>query len=237
MATGLDSLVKLSSIVKETLYFAERPDSYYKRFYQHAINGYRELAKFHLADCVRTVKKTMDSNYIIAFPDDMLQWLRVSIAVDGEKWPLTYKSDMINTTSVQYGQVVRSGSSGEGEDVSVGSSGFGAGIENYYGYFVVDYENRRFLFVCDQKREVFLEYSSLGISTDADLIPVICKDCLQSYIMWKDAFYNPAAPMNDKILKRDIYSEELIKLRNLYTFNLDELRDVLNGTATGEPKR
>lgn len=235
MATGLDSLISLSSVVKETLYFADKPSGEYKKFYQHAINGYRELAKFHLADCIRTVKKSMDNNYIISFPDDMLQWVRVSVAVDGEKWPLTYKRDLINTTTTMYGLTTRNIESGENDAIGVGVYGFSAGMENQYGYFVVDYENRRFLFVMDQKREVFLEYSSIGVASDSDLIPVISKDCIQAYIMWKVAFYDSSVPMNEKMLKRDVYEEELIKLRNLYTFSLDELRDVLNDTKTSLP--
>ena len=103
MAQGLDSLVSLSSVVNETLWFTDRKDSDYRKAYQHAINGYRELAKHHLADCVRTAKLTMDTNYIASFPDDMLQWVKVSISKDGVKWPLTQKRDLINTTSTVYG--------------------------------------------------------------------------------------------------------------------------------------
>ena len=237
MAQGLDSLVKLSDVVKETLWFTERPSSDYRKAYQHAINGYRELAKHHLADCVRTAKLTMDSNYIASFPDDMLQWIKVSISKDGVKWPLTQKRDLINTTSTVYGVETRDEDKGEGEKIYVGGYGFNAGIENQYGYFIPDYENRRFIFLTDERRTVYLDYSSIGISSDADLIPVITKDALQAYIVWKLAFYDAKVPMNDKMLKKEIYDEEILKLESMYSFNLDTLRDVLNDVATGLPTR
>lgn len=237
MAQGLDSLVKLSDVVKETLWFTDRPNSDYKKAYQHAINGYRELGKHHLADCVRTAKLTMDSNYICSFPDDMLQWVKVSIAKDGVKWPLTLKRDLINTTSTVYGTESRDTDKGEGEDIMVGGYGFNAGIENFYGYFIPDYENRRFIFLMNEVRTIYLDYSSIGISSDTDLIPVITKDALQSYIVWKLAFYDAKVPMNDKMLKKEIYDEEILKLESMYSFNLDTLRDVLNDTATSLPTR
>ena len=43
--------------------------------------------------------------------------------------------------------------------------------------------------------------------------------------------------MNDKMLKKEIYDEEILKLESMYSFNLDTLRDVLNDVATGLPTR
>ena len=237
MPQGLSSLVKISDIVKETLWMAERDDSFYKRFYQHCINGYRELSIYHIADNIRTAKLTMDTNYMVSFPDDMLQWLKVSVSVEGQKVTLTHKRDMVNTTTLVYGIETRDTTSGEGDVLRDGSYGFGAGIENEYGYFEVDYENRRFLFISDQRREVFLEYTSLGISSDSDMIPVVCKQALQSYIMWKDSYFDRSSPMNDKMMKKQVYDEEIEKLRAIYTFTLDGLRDILNNAATSNPTR
>ena len=126
---------------------------------------------------------------------------------------------------------------GECEKIYVGGYGFNAGIENRYGYFIPDYENRRFILLTDERRTVYLDYSSIGISSDADLIPVITKDALQAYIVWKLAFYDAKVPMNDKMLKKEIYDEEILKLESMYSFNLDTLRDVLNDVATGLPTR
>ena len=237
MPQGLSSLVKISDVVKETLWMAERDDSFYKRFYQHCINGYRELSQFHIADNIRTVKKTMDTNYMVSFPDDMLQWLKVSISVNGVKVSLTHKRDLVNTTSTSFGATVRDTTKGENDKIYVGGYGFGAGIENEYGYFIPDYENRRFIFVSDQRREVFLEYTSIGVASDSDMIPVICKPALQAYAMWKDSYFDRYTPMNDQMLKKQVYDEEVDKLRSMYTFTLDDLRDTLNDISTGNPTR
>ena len=122
MPQGLSSLVKISDVVKETLWMAGREDEFYKRFYQHCINGYRELSQFHIADNIRTVKKTMDTNYMVSFPDDMLQWLKVSISVNGVKVSLTHKRDLVNTTSTSFGATVRDTTKGENDKIYVGGS-------------------------------------------------------------------------------------------------------------------
>ena len=237
MAKGLDSLVSLSSVVKETLWFADRPSSDYRKAYQHAINGYRDLAKHHMADCVRTVKLTMDLNYIAAFPDDMLQWVRVSVGVNGAKWPLTERRDMVDTTTLVYGDETRNEEAEEGAPITAGGVGFSAGIENQYRYFIADYENRRFVFLMDQRRSIYLDYTSIGIGSDADLVPVIAKDAIQAYIVWGLAYYDAKAPMNDKMLKKEIYDEAVLKLESMYSFTLDSLRDAFNNTATSLPLR
>ena len=225
---ALQGVIRLSDIVHETLWLSGRDENYYQRFKQYAIDGFRELNRFHIADGIKTVRLIPDSNYIVPFPDDLIQWVKVSIADRGEKYTLTERNDMVNTVTISGGYKSRN-VMGEGDAIGVGGNRMPGGIENVYGYFTVDYKNRRILLLMDSLRPIYLDYISVDIDSDNDYIPVIVKPCLTAYIMWQDAYYDRETPMNDKLLKKQVYDEEVSKLRASYTFTLDSLRDALNG--------
>lgn len=224
---ALQGLIRISDIVHEALWLSGRDENYYKRFLQHALNGYRELSKFHIKDSVKTVRLMPDSMQIVDFPDDMVNWVKLSVNVGGMKETLTYRGDMVNTTTISSGQETRS-TYGEGAVLGVGGNSMPGGIENIYGYFTVDYEARRFLLYMPTVTPVYLDYVSVGIDSENDYVPVIVKDCLVAYIMYKDSYFDNKSLMNDKLFKKNVYDEEVSKLRSCYTFSLDALRDALN---------
>ena len=224
---ALQGLIRLSDIAHEALWLSGKSENHYKRFLQHALNGYRELSKFHIKDSVRTVRLLPDSNQVVAFPDDMVNWLKLSVSVGGMKIPLTYRGDMVNTLSLNSGQETRS-IDGEGGALGVGGNRMPGGIENPQGYFTVDYDNRRFLLFMPQMRYVYLDYTRVSVDSESDYVPVVAKDCIIAYIMYKDSYFDSTSPMNDKLFKKQVYDEEVSKLRSCYTFNLEQLRDALN---------
>jgi hypothetical protein len=224
---ALPGLIRLSDIAHEALWLSGKDDNYYKRFLQHALNGYRELSKYHIKDSVKTVRIMPDANQIVPFPEDMVNWLKLSTNIEGMKETLTYRGDMVNTTTLSGGQETRS-EYGELGTLGVGGNMMPGGIENTVGYFTVDYDNRRFLLFMPTLKPVYLDYVSVGVDSESDYVPVVVKDCLVAYIMYKDSYFDVNSPMNDKLFKKNVYEEEVSKLRSCYTFNLDSLRDALN---------
>ena len=225
---AMQGVISLKNVVHETLWLANKDEEHYKRFLQLALNGYRELSRFHIAEGIKTVRLIPDENFVVELPDDFIQWLRVSVAYNGQKYSLSERNDMINTVTLSDGFENRD-VYGEGEPIGVGGNRMPGGIENIYGYFTIDYNDRRILLLMDKLRPIYLDYVSMGIDSDNDFIPVIAKDALQAYIMWKDAYFDRKATISDRALKKQVYDEEVSKLRSSYSFTLDSLRDALNG--------
>ena len=119
----------IKDIVKETVWLADKGEGKYKKFLQHAINGFREMNKHHYKNTKR-VKLTMDSNYIIAYPSDMILCVNIYVPVNGEYKRLEKKDTLVDTTSLQAGVTIRDEEDGEGEDIMVNAEGMGAGTVN-----------------------------------------------------------------------------------------------------------
>lgn len=236
--SDLSGLVSIKDIVRETLWFAKRGDaeSNYKRFVQYAINGYRELNEHHFKNTKR-VKLEMDDNHIIPFPDDMIKAVNIYIPLEGRYVRLTREDTMVDTTSLQAGVIVRDEDDGENEDIKVVVAGFRGGITNEYGYYTEDIRNSRFIFLTDYRTEVILDYISNGISTTDDAIPVMCKDAIQKYLIWQEAFWERTYNLGEKDMYKNEWLDALRMLRNFQAPTLEEMADMMNNYSTQLPIR
>jgi hypothetical protein len=236
--SDLAGLVTIESIVKETLWFAKRGDaeSNYKRFFQYAINVYRELNKHSFNNSKRT-KLTMDSNYIIPFPSDMIYCVGVYVPVSGEYKRITKKNSLVDTTSLQAGVTIRDTEDGEGDDILINLRGAGAGSLNEYGYYTEDWRNARFLFLTDYRTEVIIDYITNGISSGQDLVPIMCKDALQSGIMWQEARFSREYNLGEKQMHKAEYKDSLRMLTSMQGMSLQEMADEMNNMSTQLPTR
>jgi hypothetical protein len=236
--SDLSGLVSIESIVKETLWFAKRGDaeSNYKRFFQYAINGYRELNKHHFKNTKR-VKLTMDSNNIIPFPYDMVYCVNIYIHLNGEYIRMSKRNTMVDTTSLKAGVTFRDTEQGENEDMISNVLGFQAGTLNEYGYFTEDIRNSRFIFNTTYTTDVIIDYITNGISSGSDLVPTMVKDALQSYIMWQESRWSREYNLGEKQLHQETYKDSVRMLLSMQAPSLEEMADDLNRIGTQLPTR
>lgn len=224
---ALPALVKINDIVSELLFLTGRDDSFYPRYLQLCINGYRDLAKHHIHDSVKTRKALPNEQMIVLYPEDALRILNVYVNIGGMKESLTQRKDMVDTSSLVGGVPYRL-YDGEGEPVGVYGNFMPGGIHNAVGYYVDDMDNRRLLLLMDEVRPIYVEFTSIGIDDMDDAVPIIVKEALEAYVLWKLSLYDRSVAINERILRKNIYDEEVMKLRSMYTFNLNELKDALN---------
>lgn len=224
---ALPALVRINDIVNELLFLTGRDDSYYPRYLQLCINGYRDLAKHHIQDSVKTRKLLPNEQFVVFYPEDALRVLNVYVNIGGMKESLTQRKDMVDTDTMVGGVPYRL-YDGEGAPLGVYGNSMPGGIHNTVGYYVDDVDNRRILLLMDAVTPVFIEYTSIGIDDMDDAVPVVVKEALEAYVLWKLSLYDRNAAINERMLRKTIYDEEVMKLRSMYTFNLNELKDALN---------
>lgn len=229
--SDLSALISLREIVRETIFLAQKGEEDYERFKQYAINGYREFNKHHYNNAKR-VKLTMDDNHIISFPDDMIKLLNVYVPVNGTYARLTKRDSLVDTTSLQSGNVTRNEDDGENQDILVKIVGYYTQPINGHGYYTEDKRNGRILFLTDYRTEVILEYISNGISVDDDRIPSVCKQALQAWIMWQNALYDRQYNGMEKETYRQNYIREERLLRQIQMPSLEQLKDEWNNNST-----
>lgn len=229
--SDLAGLVSIKDIVKETVWLANKGEGKYNRFLQLAINGFREMNKHQFKNTKRE-KLTMDSNYIIPFPNDMVMCVNIYVPVDGKFKRLSKLDDLVDTTSLNGGNVVRNTDDGEGEDIKVNNYGMGAGTTNLLGYYTEDRRNARFIFLTNYRTEVIIDYITNGITSGNDYVPTACKQALQSWIMWQDSYYSKEYNLGEKDLYYKAWDEQRRLLMTLQAPSLQEMSDSLNAMAT-----
>lgn len=234
--SDLRALVSIKEIVKETLWFAGKGESEYKKFLQYAINGFRELNKHHYNNA-KQAKLQMDSNFIIPYPMDMVKDVAIYVPVNGEFKRLTNKNSLVNTVSLQSGVEVRNTDDGENASILTRTTGYQPGIHNTYGYYTADNRNKRFIFVTNYRTEVILSYISNGISSDNDEVSTIVKEALQAYIMWQNAYYDRSYNGMEKQMYFNAWDTAFRMLRNIQAQTLDELADDILNMSTLLPQR
>jgi hypothetical protein len=234
--SDLAGLVSVKDVVKETIWMANKGEGFYKKFLQHAINGFREMNKHHYKNTKRE-KLTMDSNYIIPFPNDMVLCVNIYVPVNGVYKRLSKKDDLVDTTSLQAGVTIRDTADGEGESIQVNNYGMGAGTTNIYGYYTEDKRNARFIFMTNYRTEVIIDYITNGISSSDDLIPTSCKQALQAWMLWQDSLYDRNYNLGEKKLYFDNWDTQSRMLTNFNAPSLQELSDEINSMATLLPTR
>lgn len=213
-------LVEVKSMVVETLMLTGRPQSDFPIIFQHFVNGYRELRKYHISN-VTYRKMPMDGQKMLDYPDDMVRLLGVYIPYHGEIVKLTQKP-LVPTTSMIYGQKVRNVEDGEGEALSVSKNP--GESQNAFGYYMDDKDNRVLIFLTEARTEVVVAYISSGLSAESSLISVEYKEALTNYVMWRDALMRKDNMNYVQILKK-VYDDS-VRMLEKPTISYEDMASV-----------
>jgi len=223
--------VSLKNNVKCTLFLGRKAKDLYFRFFQLAVDSYRDFCLFHI-DNKKTALVDMDENNCISFPDDYLSLIAIGIPLHGKLFVFTKDHELLTivTTDPVYGWTDQIDEKSQ--------SGYGAGGGKNDYYFNEDPENQRFIFNGVQRSEVILQYVSSGISATAETsVPVIHKPIIQAYILWKDSIYDPNTALNQKMILEADYNQEVRKIRALAMPSIQEIKDEFYKSYKQTPKR
>ena len=232
------ALATIKEITDGILLKSTIPESKAVQVMQMVIDGYREL---NLVVCdegrVRELR-TMDDNYIINLPDDLLKLNDIYIPYQNGIWSLSRREDIPIITDTELGAEIIPDEWGGGRDISHGQGlAFqSTGGRNYEGYYVVDTDKRRIHFRNVNRSEVMLDYNTSGISRiDVTYIPMTIKPALEAYVMMEASAY-AIIPLAEYELHRDRYERQKAILRML-DFNFTAFTDAVYKTFNGSYRR
>ena len=237
MTTNTEGVVTLKNIVQSALWQAKRPKSDYRRFFEFAYRGYRELRLHHVQEGIKFSKLTPSTINTVDFPEDMIDFAGIGVHVDGKLTWLTRDDDIIITTTMVGAVETQDSDSGEGADIlNINADNlYTKGGINLDGYYKIDWENRRIMLNSVTRTEVILAYMSSGTSvTGETYVPVKYDIALIAWIIWQDSCFD------DKRVTIAPYYEQQYK-NAVYMLDegptLQEYLDVLYSTYTMIPQR
>lgn len=227
-------LITLEGFIKKYFNKKSIDDDQYHRYRIIAADGLRKLSIHHMP-IIKTVELTVDTDTNTAdFPSDYIDYVMLVIEVDGRWWNITRDDRIVDGTLTNV----------DAEDVGnyEYAQGFAQpGGVNYY-YYTIDRENSRFIFNGVTGKTVILKYKSTGVEvvaydSDADIqIPVEAEDALEAFMEWKVSHYDGEAESKIFRLKRE-FDDEVIYLRRIGDYSIDELRHVILGTMSQTTNR
>ena len=206
----INGIKTLKQFVDDFLFKSGKNTDEYFRYFKIASAGLGHLF-MHKLGYITHAKLTVDTDTnTIAFPDDMVGYIKLSVPDSGRMWTLTRDDSIIPTTSTDInGDEYLDTDDGEGvnlgEEVSYIGYGARGGINDYY--YSVDHKKRRFIISGISTDFIILSYVSSGISTtSATFIPLYAERALETYIRWQDAWYgeNPAWRVYEEEFKQAI---------------------------------
>jgi hypothetical protein len=229
--TYTDAITTIDNIVEGMFLKSDLPEGYEAKMKQIAIEGYREMNIVALSQGRATEKFTMDSNYIVYMPDDMMLVNRVAVPYNGEMWFLTLERDMVPTTSESGGQEILDPDWGEGEDIIKRGVFYAArGGVNTEGYYFPDYVKRRILFRNVNRSEVLISYMHSGIDkTETTYIPTFAKPGIEAYVRLYLEYNKTVPNANIITIYRDEYERQKTICRGI-KFNLTDWMDAVYRT-------
>ena len=235
------ALKTIKNIVKKTLVRSGKDMSHYKRFYDICVDGLRDLRLNHVKEGLELAKFDVDQTlYTVEFPDDLIKFIGVGVAYNGQIWPLSHKGKINTTTTTTAG--VEDFDSDIGEGINLNNSiwtGYQAkGGLNVSGYFVVDYANRRLMLRNFTGTQVWMYYVTSGISLTADtFIPIIYEPTLMSYILMSEEAYKAEGNPNLYERYKSLYDTNLRFLRKSQRDSLQEVYDTISESTYPTIKR
>jgi len=231
------ALITIKDIVKEALWQGKKGQTFYTRYFQYLLNGYRELRLFTVEEGIKTVRLTVNTDiYTISMPSDCIEVVKVAVPIKGELWTLTNEEKMLTTTTESAGSETLDSTYGEGEDLVKYKSGYaGVGGVNVEGYYKIDYQKRRVKLANVDTTWLVMQYKSSGVSlSETTYIPVQYKEALKIYLWWQDALCeNP----NMAEYYRKLYRDALDKLQYLTVPTAEEFLDILRKSYSPLPQR
>lgn len=215
-------VITLKDLVKRVLLKADLGQDKYWKFYQLAIDGYRELRLFDGSEGLNYSKQTVISaTNSINFPSDCIKVVDVSVPIDGELWPLMKENKIVPTTS--------SGTLdpdwGEGEDLKrLRSYSYQTRGVSTEGYYTVNYHDRTIILRNTTATQVFLLYKSSGTEVgDTTNVPIQYYPQIEAYVMKESTAYtNPALSAQFEVK----YNNERDRVR--WLANVDSAEQIRN---------
>lgn len=193
-----------------------------KRLLQFAIEGFREFGLYHLPTIQSEWIKVNQDLMTVPLPDQLMEFLSVGIALNGEYWEFTKIENGINPQGFKELNEERQ----EVDlDTSIKSQNFATpGGQNEYK-FDYDKNNRRLVIYTNLPlTEVLVIYKSTGINADGDtLIPIHAFQALRAYIQMEDIDDDTQVSMGEKARRLD-----------RYLFHLKNMRDAENRFTVAE---
>lgn len=232
------ALATIREIADGILMKSSIPESKAVQVKQLVIDGYREL-NLVVSDegRVRSLA-TMDDNYIIDLPDDLLVLNDVFVPYEKGIWSLTRRADIPVITETLAGAEVIPDDWGGGQDIIHGEGIYfqSTGGRNYEGYYTIDEDKRRIHFRNVNRSEVMLDYNTSGINrTEVSYIPMTIKPALEAYVMMECSAYG-ILPISEYQIHKDRYERQKSILRML-DFNFTAFTDAVWQTMNGSYRR
>lgn len=235
-----NGVISLKHIVKRALRKANEDKSKYRIFFQYAIDGYRDLNLYTSPESFKQVKLTVDpSLFTVDFPSDLVEFVYISVNINGQVWTLTRENQMIKTTTESGGGETLTEADGEGVDILKNASySYQSDLINTQGYYDIDYIKRRLFIRNIPVSNVIMGYISSGTSvTETTYVPIKMYPAIEAYIMCEYSKYRDDKPGNAKIYYKELFDQERNKLQYTYLPSLDEFRDMIVRSHSQLPRR
>jgi hypothetical protein len=205
---------------------------------EHACECLKSWNLYH-GNEVNVEKVSIDANYIIEMPSDMIGFSDLCWYFAGRYWSFSEQKDIVTTTTYTGLVEGRDEDFQEGQPISHATSyGYGArGGVNAYNYNI-DWKARRIFVEGVNSDTAILFYTSSGIVVNgttyvSDLIvPVI-----DTYLLYIETFWIKDL-VREREMRRKAYNDEVLKARNFVNaLTYNQLRDLIMGSTTQGPKR
>jgi hypothetical protein len=190
--SNISALYTIDQLINDLLLSqpeSQRTDSEYKRYFNFAISGLRELRLLYTEDGKNIIKVEPDNVNRINFPSDMEEFIALGVPVQGKIWWLTRKNDMIPTKTVVGLDESLDSDDDEGELLQNAQSNTFSSVGgiNLQGYYTIDNKNREIIINNTQRTELLLAYTSSGVElSSTTYFPTKYVEALKSWISWKD---------------------------------------------------
>jgi hypothetical protein len=222
------ALISAKSVVLEIKDNLRAPEGDYWRIWNMLVNVYRDVNLYHTQEA-RLSKQTMDNNYIIYYPDDMVDLVSVYVPYEGKMVRLT-PSNIVPTTSLQMGETVLNVEDGEGEAIRTSVSGYKAKPFNPFGYYYNYKKGRYIKFLVESRTEVILAYKTTGLTTDDTFIPVEYKNALIWGVIYQETLLGRNSMWRTQDVEK-MYNNALMLIKRP-KFDVEAFLDVwLNGAT------
>jgi hypothetical protein len=239
--TFTDGLQTLKEVVKKALAQGRKPRSYYRPFFELAIDGYRQLRLHHVNEGKTWDKRPVDPVLKVAtFPPDMEDLIGIYVPVGGDLFPLTRRDSINITTSMSGLTEILDPAKGEGVDVEnfVGSGPNTRGGVNTEGYYTVEWDKRRIHLRNITATEVVILYRTSGTMIGSTTwVPNRYIPALIAFIVYEYYKYDDKYPQSRRQELLSQYQTEIIKLADLESPSLEEYMDAIRGTYYSTPRR
>jgi len=224
----------------------------YKRLIQISIEGYGELALWHL-NTLDVVYLRMNEAKTVQLPADYIDFLKIGVPINGKLRVLTQHNQILLPRTFEDGEPVGNADGNDTVDAASlvyfsdhfrggqyvgGLFGMPGGVDD--AYFRIDREQRLIVFSGSVPRsEIVLEYISTGLKVEGgSLIPREAVPALRTYVQWQMIENDPRVSLSAKERAETNHDKEVAALRSFQSIITPEVyRRMLFSTYRQTSKR